>query len=116
MNIEQHQFYQKWSKELDFYTEELAVFQKELSLVVEKHPDLFSIVELVEEYQRILSKKQEQIGLLKTQIKANDSIISNEENEHWDFGQIQKAQKNFIDNIEKLKKNFRRFVAINMYS
>ena len=116
MIIEQHQLYQKWSKDLDFYTEELGVFQKELNLLVEKHPNLFSIIEHVEEYQRIFDKKEKKIQMLRTQIKANDSIKAEEGSDDiWDFNRIEKKQKKFVKKVESLKKNFRRFVATNMH-
>ncbi len=115
MIIEQHQSYQKWSKELDFYREELGVFQKELNLLVEKHLDLFSIIEHVDEYQLIFYKKEKQIQLLAAQIKINDTIKVRKSRDDWDFNRIEKEQTKFVKKMESLKKKFRRFVAINMY-
>ncbi len=119
MDTKHHQIYQTWMKELDFYEEEMSIFQKELNLLIERHPELLSILEHVEEYQHIFAKKNDKINLLRTQIQAKQRIITPSSLDGngpvWDFGEIQKKQKSFVKRMESLKQNFKRFVAKNMH-
>ncbi len=119
MNAQQHQAYQKWLKELDFYEEEIVIFKKELNLLVEKHPSLLSIIEHVEEYQCIFEKKEKHIQTLREHIHKNNRVLSahavDGEESDWDFDKIQVEHQAFVNKLESLKKNFKRFVAKNMH-
>lgn len=119
MIAEQHRAYQKWLMELNFYEDEMIIFQKELDLLVDQHPELLSILEHVEEYQRIFKKKKEQLKTLQDLIMTEEQLLSPASTEGEDlqsaFEKIQQQHTAFVKKLEKLKKNFKRFVAKNMF-
>ena len=119
MIVEQHRAYRKWLMELNFYEDEMIIFQKELNLLVDKHPELLSIHEHVEEYQQIFKRKKEKLKALQNLIISKEQMLSSDNLEQKDlqseFESIQKQQIAFVKKIEKLKKNFKRFVSKNMF-
>lgn len=105
------QQHRDWLSQLDFYQDEIKIFQHELTQVVEKHPDYLSIIEHVEEYQRIFQKKLEKIDDLKHQIASHlkqEGAAALEEHE-----QLLVRMGDLVKNFESLKKNFRRFASRN---
>jgi hypothetical protein len=119
MIAEQHRAYRKWLMELNFYEDEMIIFQKELDLLVDQHPELLSILEHVEEYKRIFKRKKEKLKVLQDLIISKGQMLNsdnlNQENLQSEFESIQKQQTAFVKKIEKLKKNFKRFVSKNMF-
>lgn len=115
----QHQAYQKWLKDLNFYEDELILFHKELDLLISRQPDILSIIEHVEEYQQIFKKKKLKLKGLQDLILNQEHNLRNQttlqENQEFEFEKIKKQFEKFIVKLEKLKKNFRRFVAKNMF-
>ncbi len=106
-----YQQHRDWLSQLDFYQDEIKIFQHELTQVVEKHPDYLSIIEHVDEYQRIFEKKLEKIDHLKHQIALHlkqEGATALEEHE-----QLQARMGDLVKNFEALKKNFRRFASRN---
>lgn len=112
-----HQENQKWLRQLDFYEDELRIFQKELNMVIGQHPNLLSIVEHVQEYQDIFKKKGDRIKELKDNIAIHEkSLVRSMElsyDEIWEQSELWVEISNFVQAIEELKANFRRFVAKN---
>ena len=120
MIVQQHQAYQQWLRELRFYKEEMVIFEKELNLLIERHPNLLSIIEHVEEYQKIFKQKVSKLDLLNNRIMAKEQNLSSAVNQNDDdlqaeFEKIQREKEDFVSRMETLKKNFRRFVAKNMH-
>ena len=43
LNAQYHKEHKEWLSQLDFYDNEIKIFQNELSIIVDRHPDQFSI-------------------------------------------------------------------------
>ncbi len=118
MIAQQHRAYQTWLKELNFYEDELLVFQKELNLLVERHSDLLSIVEHVKEYQLIFEKKKKNLKSLQDELLEKEHqlnlVLFDPENQKREFELMENKHRRFVKAIELLKKNFRRFVSKNI--
>lgn len=115
-NMDRHEnkFYRKWLGELDFYEDEIRIFEKKLNDLVDKHPKLFSIVEHVEEYEKIFDKKLSKIKNMRESIMAKKKVFSTESDED-EFREIQGLVNQFVENFENLKKSFKRFLSKNMF-
>jgi Asp-tRNA(Asn)/Glu-tRNA(Gln) amidotransferase C subunit len=118
LNAQYHKEHQEWLSQLDFYYDEIKVFQKELSLIMDIHPNQFSIAEHSEEYNKIFRKKLDDINKLKLQLQLHEHELSKGEDpmteELWDHEATRVKVLEFVTKIEKLKKNFRRFVSRQM--
>lgn len=111
-----HRAYREWANELQFYRDEIRIFQKELNLIVERHPSLLSIIEHVDEYRHILEKKNNKIDVLQDRIRAKEKLlVIRAEPSSADFEEIENKHKTFVTKMEALKQNFKRFVAKNMH-
>ncbi|MBK6948926.1 MAG: hypothetical protein IPH16_13500 [Haliscomenobacter sp.] len=112
-----HQEHREWFSQLDFYSDELRVFELELQKVIQEHPDLLSIIEHVDEYREILDRKKLHIQDMEARIVdheqrmgINPAPSGEEENVH----QVLKSElSDFQKSMEDLKRSFRRFVAYN---
>lgn len=111
-----HADHRQWMKLLDFYQDEIKIFQSNLSKVVQAHPDLFSIIEMVDEYRKLLMKKLYKIDELRHQISLHEHHISNESNTQeseyvWDHQKVAERMKELQKNFDLLKSNLRRFTS-----
>nr|AWJ66126.1 hypothetical protein [uncultured bacterium] len=111
----QHQEHQAWLKKIDFYQEQIQIFQKELSMVLHQHIDLFSIIEHVDEYRMILLKKLKKLDELRRQIILHEKNIAQtlqtDAINLWDHMEVRAQLEEFEKKYDSLKKNFRNFVA-----
>ena len=119
MKEQEHKDYKKWISELRFYQDELKIFKNKLDLLIEKHPDLMSIIEHVNEYKEIFERKEQKISILLDQIQTKKQVFASDASENgalvWDYDRIKSKQIKFTRKIELLKKNFKRFVSRNMH-
>ncbi len=115
-----HQEHRDWISSLDFYQDQIHIFQKELEKVLFEFPDLYSIIEHVDEYQKILSKKLNQVSHFRRQIILHERHLadSNSFNEEdlWGHMEIREKLEEFIARFEELKKNFRGFVSKHLHA
>jgi len=111
----QHRDHQKWLSKIDFYQDQIKIFQKELTMVLKEHPDLFSIIEHVDEYRDILMKKLGKLDEMRLQIVLHEKQIAEDFNTGgitiWDHYEIRKYIEEFERAYNDLKQNFRKFVA-----
>ena len=114
----QHKEHTEWLKLLQFYKEEIGIFQGELSLVLNSHSDRLSLIEHVDEYRTIFYKKLGQIEAIRNQINSHEKELSidldPETEDLWDHQEVRRQMADFTTEMESMKKNFRRFVAKNM--
>lgn len=113
-----HKEHKEWLSQLDFYADEIKIFQKELSMIMERHPNQFSLTEHADEYTEIFRKKLDDINKLKLQSKLHEHELTKEQEpmseELWDHETTRVQILKFVTKFEKLKKNFRRFVSRQM--
>lgn len=112
----EHRQHLEWLSKLDFYREEIAIFQNELQQVVQEHPQLLSIIEHVEEYEAILIRKKIHLEHLRQKIQEEqEKLLSSgqEVSDQESYLMLSKDLQDFFDEIESLKPTFRRFVAYN---
>ena len=112
-----HKEHKEWLSQLNFYQDEIKFFQNELLAVLHLHIDRLSIVELVDEYRDIFMKKLRQIDELRMQIVLHERLLSKMEDpkaeELWHHTEVRDKINEFRDDLEVLKKNFKRFAAHN---
>ena len=113
-----HKEHKEWLSQLDFYIDEIKIFQKELSLIMDRHPDQFSITEHSDEYNQIFQRKLDEINKLKLQLNLHEHELTkgNEplSDDLWDHETTRLNVVDFVARFEKLKKNFKRFVSRQM--
>ncbi len=113
----QHQEHRDWLSKLDFYQDEIQIFQRELMQVLHRHPNYLSIIEHVDEYRRILLKKLEKIDEFRREIILHEKRLSRTLDPTaeglWDHGEVRNEIAVFFKEFEAMKTNFRRFVAFN---
>ncbi len=113
-----HKEHIQWLSQLNFYEDEIRIFQKELAMIAEKHPRKYSITEHIEEYEKIFSKKLDKISKFKENLLTHEQMLSSgliEMNkELWDHEEMRINIAKFVRKIEDLKKSFRRFVSRKM--
>ncbi len=113
----QHQEHRDWLSKLDFYQDEIKIFQRELMQVLHRHPNYLSIIEHVDEYRRILLKKLEKIDEFRREIILHEKRLSRTLDPTaeglWDHGEVRNEIAVFFKEFEAMKTNFRRFVAFN---
>lgn len=102
-----------WSGMLDFYEEEISIFQVLLEEVVHEHPDRLSILEHVEEYTAILQKKKQHILELRALMAEIAHLDSANEDKEQQWDALATRIHYFRAEVEALKMNFRRFTAHN---
>ena len=115
-----HKEHREWISSLDFYQDEIGIFQKELEKVLFEFPDLYSIIEHVDEYQNILSKKLSQISGFRIQIILHERHLTDRESinelDLWGHAKIRGEFEKFVTDFEKLKVNFRGFVSKHLHA
>ena len=118
LNSQYHKEHKEWLSQLDFYFDEIKIFQKELSIIMDRHPAQFSITEHAEEYNDIFSKKMKEIEKLKSKLQAHEHELTKESDpvmdDLWDHETTRVNVLKFVTKFEKMKKNFRRFVSRQM--
>ena len=112
-----HQEHQEWLSKLNFYQDEIKIFQNELLLVLYEHPENLSLIEHVEEYRRILLKKLERIDELRYGVFVHERLLSqgkgiSEEEEQKHLATRDEVQE-FEGKFNEMKQAFRGFVAHN---
>ena len=111
----QHKEHKEWLGKIDFYQDQIKIFQKELSMVIHQHPDLFSVIEHVDEYRNILLKKLGKLDDLRRQIILHEKKVAEDINTDaiglWDHLEVRKQINAFEKQYEKQRKRFRKFVA-----
>ena len=117
--IKDHQQHKSWLSQLDFYEEEIEVFFKEITIIMNAYADSFSVIEHAEEYQDIFSKKNTHIQELKIEIREleKETAINISENRRPPEGhrKILTTMTAFVTEMEELKINFRRFTAKHLH-
>ena len=68
-----HREHREWLSTLDFYQDEIKIFQKELFIVLTQHPDLPSIIEHVEEYRALFLRKLKTIDEIRYRIARHEA-------------------------------------------
>lgn len=115
-----HKEHREWISSLDFYQDEIRIFQKELEKVLFEFPDLYSIIEHVDEYQNILSKKISQVSDFRIQIILHERHLTDRESinelDIWGHAEIRRKLEKFVTDFEKLKVNFRGFVSKHLHA
>ncbi len=110
----QHQEHREWLSQLDFYQDEIRIFQQELGKVIREHPDFFRLVEHVEEYRSILMRKLERVDDLRYRISLHERQLADGLAEVSDaHEQTRVEMERFVHDFEAMKTNFRRFVSRN---
>lgn len=107
-----NQQHREWLSQLNFYQDEIKIFQLELLRVVQSHPDDFQMIEHIEEYRTILLKKLQHIDDLRhrllyhqAKLAQSDPVVEQDD--------LQGDMTQFVADFEALKINFRRFVSHN---
>lgn len=113
MFIQLHQEYREWLSLLDFYEEEIRIFNLELEEVARERPELLSILEHVDEYNDILERKKAHIAAFRTQLQQVEQDIRNQRIQPEAHQALGRAIRGFSNDLEAMKQNFRRFVAHN---
>lgn len=112
-----HREHRDWLSTLDFYQQEITIFQKELFAVLIAHPDLPTIVEHVEEYRALFLRKLKTIDEIRYRIAQHESNLAfapGTDMEQMHFHAETRTMMEEIEfNFETLKKNFRRFASRN---
>ena len=109
-----HREHQEWLSKLDFYREEIAVFQHGLQQVVQENPELLSKIEHVDEYRAILIRKKIHLEQLQQNIRAEEQLLlSGEDGCSETHHALAASVQDFFEEMESLKPTFRRFVAYN---
>lgn len=117
MGTIQHQEHRQWLSELDFYQDQIKIFQNELLQVLHRHSNYLGIIEHVDEYRRIFIKKLEHIDDFRHRIILHEKKLCENlppaNQDLWDHKEVANEILEFFKNFEILKRNFRRFVAHN---
>lgn len=110
-----HQQHREWLSQLNFYGDEIKIFQNELLEVVQSHPDFFRMIEHVDEYRAILLRKLEHIDDLRYRIILHERKLASAEQDtnEEDHEAVKQQMETFVKEFEEMKVNFRRFVSRN---
>lgn len=108
-----HQEHLEWLSTLNFYQDEIKVFQNQLYRVLNEHVDLFSIIEHVDEYRRILILKIEHIDELRSKIALHEHSLIDQMQLPGKINHqnVKEEMMEFVDVFEDLKKRLRRFIV-----
>ncbi len=112
-----HQEHRDWLSKLDFYQDQVLIFQKELTEVSRQHPQLLSIIEHVDEYRAILLKKLEHIDGFRHDIIRHEKMLMEGNQQAWpvkrEHEEVRAELNKFIEDFNEFKNTFRRFAAHN---
>ena len=107
-----HRDHNTWLNALQFYGDEAKFFKKELTNVTNANNDSLSVIEHVQEYQKILDKKLIALEALQEDIKFQQKIFSMDEilPDNIEYHLIMKEKyEKFVKSFEELKPAFKRF-------
>ncbi len=117
--FQHHQHHKIWLGQLDFYAEEIGIFFKELSHIMDVYSSSYSVIEHAEEYKRIFTKKKVLIESMRAEINRHEKQISTLEGKNvrqdWSHEEMALKIEAFVNKIESFKKNFRRFTAKHLH-
>lgn len=117
VKVKEHQQHRDWLSKLDFYQDQVLIFQKELTEVVRKHPQLLSVIEHVDEYRKILLKKLGHIDVFRHEILRHEKILSGSTTIDLPISrsheEVEQDLERFFKSFEEFKSSFRRFAAHN---
>jgi hypothetical protein len=105
-----NQEHREWLSQLNFYQDEIKIFQLELLRVVQKHPGEFPIIEHVEEYRTILLKKLHHIDDLRHRLLYHQWKMT-QPDPLVGYPDLKADIAQFVEEFEAMKTNFRRFVS-----
>lgn len=112
-----HREHMEWLSLFDFYEDELKIFESELIVVTDKHPNLPSISGQVEEYKMFFNRKKDRIAKFKLDISELEHYLDKHPGFHKQEADIQRDLRERIEefksDFELLKKSFRRFASHN---
>lgn len=112
-----HKEHREWTSQLDFYVQEIGIFENELVRVEAEHPDLPSIVEHVEEYRSLFNAKLELISSLREKIKTHESLMADgfkeDLREMHEHSEVREGMAELEVKFGDLKQRFRRFASHN---
>ena len=113
----QHKEHLRWLKLLDYYEDQIRIFQQELLLTFHRHTSYWSILEHVQEYRRIFLKKLESIDELRHQTILREKLLTeqlnSEEKELLLSEDLPRKIEKFNRHFDALKISFRSFIARN---
>lgn len=102
---------------LDFYQDELKIFQNELAKVIRRFPGRLSILEHVDEYRKILLKKLEHIDEFRREISLQEALLHDFQDTspkvYTQHKLLEYDLNHFFHQMEAMKQGFRRFVSRN---
>lgn len=111
-----HRDHIDWQKKLSFYEDEIAFFEKELSLVMQSNATSLSMIEHIQEYQDILSHKKKKLIELQEEVQYQERVFGIheivEENISYHLILREKVDQ-FFEEMEELKPQLKRFAAHN---
>lgn len=107
-----NQQHREWLSQLNFYQDEIKIFQLELLRVVQSHPNDFPMIEHVEEYRTIFLKKLHHIDDLRHRLLYHQWQLTQAES-GIATDDLKTDMERFVQDFEALKTNFRRFVSRN---
>jgi hypothetical protein len=112
-----HKEHLEWLNLLDFYQEQILIYQEDLLLTFHQHPKYWSIIEHVTEYRRIFLKKLKMIDNLRHEIILLEKQLSEELYQDApltvEAAKTRRRMDKFVEKFELLKISFRKFVAKN---
>lgn len=112
-----HKEHLDWLNQLNYFQDEIKIFQNNLLVVLQQHADRLSIIEHLDEYRRILLRKLESIDTLRHQIilqeKQMVSDLKLSADLVWDHQELRLRMKDFENDFNVMKDNLRRFTAYN---
>jgi hypothetical protein len=109
-----HQEHREWLSQLDFYQDEIKIFQNELCGVIQQHPDYLHMIEHVDEYRSILLRKLQRIDDLRHTIMLHErQLVKEEPQDEHEHDEVRSTMEHFVQAFESMKANFRRFVSRN---
>lgn len=112
-----HEEHREWMSLLDFYHDEIRIFQNELTVVAACHPNLPSIEGQVAEYRHLLLHKLSRMDAFRESISRHDYAIQHQLGFNPDDGHnhhdLRESIEQFKRDFEELKQRFRRFAAYN---
>ncbi|MFN7119127.1 MAG: hypothetical protein ACK4TA_20180 [Saprospiraceae bacterium] len=106
-----NQQHREWLSQLNFYQDEIKIFQLELLRVVQSHPDDFPVIEHVEEYRAILLKKLHHIDDLRHRLLYHHWKLTQPVDPAIEHDDLKLDITQFVKDFEALKTNFRRFAS-----
>ncbi|HPG06747.1 MAG TPA: hypothetical protein P5275_14740 [Saprospiraceae bacterium] len=109
----QHASHRGWIKELDYFQDEVKIFQNELVKVWQQNIQSYSIQEHIQEYRSILMKKLIHIDdyrhrILDLERKMAVGELDTIASTHAELASLMQA---FKEEFETLKTTFHRFVV-----